>query len=278
MPLHDLSDVRGSQLALVQFEKGDQKSKFDIRLRGRSRLHVLHDLQRLGFSPLVVFEILFAWCRHSYRKQPSHGGEVKPQNKSPAPASFIRLASEKKRPQRLAPIRTHYVKLREATIRRLLSSFTVAMSNQNTTVKLPAKDLTTEFPRSPREMLGGYVVAVRALDKCRAVLAETNGEYHFNCPLDNTFFEFTGISGDDFKEFVATGADDDAVGKWIQENSKVQDKRETIAWNNKMRDLRLVDMPIELQEFLEGYIPQYIPSNKIVRVWFDVYDIEEGRI
>ena len=45
------------------------------------------------------------------------------------------------------------------------------MSNQNR--KLLAKDLTRTFPRSPRETLGGYVIAGRALDKCRAVLAET---------------------------------------------------------------------------------------------------------
>jgi len=37
-------------------------------------------------------------------------------------------------------------------------------------------------------------------------------------------------------------------------------------------------MPIELQEFLKGYIPENIPAGKIARVWFDAYDIEEGRI
>jgi hypothetical protein len=37
-------------------------------------------------------------------------------------------------------------------------------------------------------------------------------------------------------------------------------------------------MPIQLQVFLEGYIPQNIPTDKIVNYWFDVYDIEEGRI
>lgn len=141
-----------------------------------------------------------------------------------------------------------------------------------------AKDLTTDFPRSPRETLGGFVVAARALDKCRAVIAGTNGEYHFNCPLDNFFFGFSGIDGETFQAFVATGADDDAVAAWIQENATVKDKRDIIAWNNKMRATRPCDMPIELQEFLEGYIPQYIPANKPVYVWFDVYDIEEGRL
>lgn len=141
-----------------------------------------------------------------------------------------------------------------------------------------AKDLTQEFPRSPRETLAGFVVAARALDKCRAVLAGTNGEYHFDCPLDQTFLNFAGLSGDALKAFVATGADDDAVAAWIQENAKVSERREIIAWNNKMRNTRIVDMPIELQEFLEDYIPKFIPSDKIVRVWFDVYDIEEQRI
>lgn len=141
-----------------------------------------------------------------------------------------------------------------------------------------AKDLSKEFPRSPRETLGGYVVAARTLDKCRAVLAGTNNEYHFDCPLDNTLFEFTGIAADVFKAFVATGADDRAVDAWIRENSKVRDQSEVIAWNNKMRCMRLCDMQIELQEFLEGYIPQFIPAGKIVYVWFDVYDIEEKRI
>ena len=77
---------------------------------------------------------------------------------------------------------------------------------------------------------------------------------------------------------MATGANDDEITSWIESNAKKRETREIIAWNNKMRSTRLCDMPIELQEFLEGYIPQFIPNNKIVYVWFDVYDIEEGRI
>lgn len=141
-----------------------------------------------------------------------------------------------------------------------------------------ALDLSKEYPRSPRETVGGYVIAGRMLDKCRAVVAETNGEYHFDCPLDNMLLSFTEISADDFKAFVATGADDAAVGEWIQANAKQRPQAEIVQWNNDLRDMRVSSMPIELQEFLEGYIPENIPAGKIVRVWFDVYDIEEGRI
>ena len=141
-----------------------------------------------------------------------------------------------------------------------------------------APDLSKQFPRSPRVVLGGHIIAARTLDKCRAVIAGSNGEYHYDCPLDNFFFDFTGISGDDFKAFVETGADDDAVGKWIEENSKDNSKEEVILWNNSLRYKRISEMPEELQVFIEGYIAEFIPEDKIVYHWFDIYDIEEGRI
>lgn len=153
----------------------------------------------------------------------------------------------------------------------------VVLISMSTLLEL-APDLTKEVPRSPRETLAGYVVAARMLDKCRAAAAGINGEYHFDCPLDNQFLSFTGISADDFKNFVSVGADDVEVADWIEQHAKPRERREIIAWNNKMRATRLCDMPIELQEFLEGYIPKVIPAGKIVYVWFDVYDIEEGRI
>ena len=150
------------------------------------------------------------------------------------------------------------------------------MSNQ--TIQSLAPDLSTEYPRSPRETVGGYVVAGRTLDKCRASLADTLGEYHYDCPLDNLFFDFTGISADDFKSQVATGASDEEMGQWIAEKSQVSEKIDVIKWNNDLRYKRISEMPDELQEFLEGYIAEFIPKDKIVYYWFDVYDIEEERI
>ena len=68
------------------------------------------------------------------------------------------------------------------------------------------------------------------------------------------------------------------MAAWIAEHSRVKDPAEIVQWNNKMRDMRLSEMPVPLQVFLEGYIPVYIPKGKVVRVWFDVYDMEEGRL
>src|SRR6266853_6945416 len=120
--------------------------------------------------------------------------------------------------------------------------------NMNTKTKaLKAKDLTHEFPRSPRETLAGYVLAARVLDKCRAAIAGTLGEYHFYCPLDRLFFEFAGIKAESFRSFVATGANDDEVAAWISEHAASRPGIEIIKWNNRMRELRLSDLPDQAQ-------------------------------
>ena len=148
----------------------------------------------------------------------------------------------------------------------------------NETLKLLAKDLTREYPRSPHETLSGYVIAMRMLDKCRAVLAGTAGEYHYDCRLDRQFLDFTGIEADEFKSFVATGATDAQVAAWIESHSKVKDRAQIVTWNNKLRSTRLCDLPIDAQVFMEDYIPKVVPKNRPVSFWFDIYDLEEERI
>ena len=143
---------------------------------------------------------------------------------------------------------------------------------------LNAKDLTKEYPRSPREALAGYVIAARMLDKCRAAISGTLGEYHFDCPLDRYFLQFAGIDAGSFRSFVETGADDDAVAAWIEGHATRRSRIEVIKWNNQMREKRLGDMPENVQEFLEGYIQEFLPAGRVVYRWFDVYDIEEKRI
>jgi len=145
-------------------------------------------------------------------------------------------------------------------------------------LRLLAKDLTKEFPRSPRELLAGYVIAGRAVDKCRAVLAGTAGDYHSGCPVDSMFLDFTEIAYEKFKDFVATGATDAEVADWIQETAKQRPRLEVIRWNNELRDKRLSELPDSIQEFMEDYVPQFVPRNRPVYVLFDIYDLEEQRI
>lgn len=145
-------------------------------------------------------------------------------------------------------------------------------------VKRFANDLRKKYPRSPREKLGGFVIAARTADKCRAFLLGINGEYNYwPCSLASELFRFTGITPKRLKEFVATGANDNEVGAWLRDSSKTKAEQAIIRWNNKMRDMRLSEMSMHGQEFLEAYIPKVVPKNRPVYVWFDVYDLEEKR-
>jgi len=146
-------------------------------------------------------------------------------------------------------------------------------------VKQYTKDLRTNYPRSPREKLGGYVIAARCVDKCRAFLLGVNGEYNYwPCSLASQWFAFTGLTPDQFKEVVATGASDEEIGEWIVGHSQVKNADDVLKWNNRLRDMRLSEMSVHAQQYLEEYIPKVVPKHRPVYVWFDVYDLEEKRL
>ena len=145
------------------------------------------------------------------------------------------------------------------------------------TLKGLATDLAHDFPRSPKEKLGGFIIGFRTLDKCRAVIAGTAGEYHFNCPLDQMFLGFAGLDAEAFKTFVATGATDEQVADWVKQNAKQQDKLAIIKWNNDLLYKRLSEMPDQIQQYMEEYMAENIPGRQIT-YFFDIYDIEEKRM
>ena len=118
---------------------------------------------------------------------------------------------------------------------------TTPMKEDLEKVKSMARDLRKdkEFPRSPREKLGGYALAARALDKCRATLVGWQGEYLSNCPLDQRWLKFTEIEYEMFRSFVGTGATDDDVAGWIGEHAKKRSQAEIAEWNNREGSVRL---------------------------------------
>lgn len=139
------------------------------------------------------------------------------------------------------------------------------------------RDLRNTPPRSPREPLGGFVIAARMVDKARADLLGINGEYNFYpCGLGAFFWKFTGLDHVKFKEFVGTGASDAEIDQWVRENAVQKDKMAIIRWNHEMVGVRLADLPDGPQEYLADYIPKFCKPASKVKFFFDVYDVEEG--
>lgn len=97
----------------------------------------------------------------------------------------------------------------------------------------PPTDLTKRPPRSTRVRLGGYVILPRMLDKLRATLAGTPGDYHYACPLDQRFLTFAGVDADALKAEAAKGRSDFELLEWIRANSKNKPTESAIhAWSS----------------------------------------------
>jgi len=114
-----------------------------------------------------------------------------------------------------------------------------------------ARDLTKQAPHSPRDRIAGFVIARRAVDKCRASLAGTPGEYHYDCPLDNLLFGFKGITGDEFKAAVQTAKDYEDIGVWLQAHGAAKTLVEIKAWSDEMEAGSLMQNPEKRAYFIE---------------------------
>jgi hypothetical protein len=139
-------------------------------------------------------------------------------------------------------------------------------------------DLRKQYPRSPNDRLLGMPMLPRAIDKARAALAGTLGEYIYGTksPFDMALLEFLGLSPEEFLEGVRNSADDAAMARWLRVHS-----REVT--------------PIEVEDFARIFLNDgdddadrarfaqrraRLPARIQPRVkgWADLLDVDEGRI
>jgi hypothetical protein len=113
------------------------------------------------------------------------------------------------------------------------------------------RDLTKQAPHSPRERLAGFVIASRAVDKCRATLAGTPGEYHYDCPLDKLLFTFKGVTGDQFKAAVQSSGNYEEIGAWLQANGTAKTPAEIKTWSDQMESSSPMKNPEKRDHFIE---------------------------
>jgi hypothetical protein len=115
-----------------------------------------------------------------------------------------------------------------------------------------SRDLTKQAPHSPRERIGGFAIAGRAVDKCRASLAGTLGDYHYDCPLDNLLFAFKGITGEQFKAVVQASTSYEEIGAWLQANGTPKTAAEIKTWSDEMEAGSLMKDPAKRSYFIES--------------------------
>ena len=136
-------------------------------------------------------------------------------------------------------------------------------------------DLRTTFPRSMKTRLAGYAHLARMIDKCRAVLAGTAGEYIYPCPMDERLLDYAGITAGQFTAAVKAHPTDEGVAKWLQRTATPHSTEELEDWNGKLLE-RGPSSPDSVAKFAK-YRDAIDPSRTDITAWSDLQDLEEGR-
>ena len=136
-------------------------------------------------------------------------------------------------------------------------------------------DLRKDFPRSMRATAGGYAHLVRMIDKCRAVLAGTQGEYIYPCPLDRRLLDFVGITSDQFTAAVRSHQSDEGVVAWFREVATPRSTGELEEWNKAL--LASGPSSPESAERFRHDRDAVDSSRTDIAAWADLQDLEEGR-
>jgi len=136
-------------------------------------------------------------------------------------------------------------------------------------------NLTQRPPRSLRILLGGYALLPRLLDKCRAEIAGTSGEYHYNCPLDQHFFKFTGVDAEALKAEIAKGLGDGELLEWINANALHQRTPWEIRQWSDYQQNRTPDSDAETRGFFSEMLNSLSTTRDDISTWADLLDLDD---
>lgn len=139
---------------------------------------------------------------------------------------------------------------------------------------LNAPDLTQRPPRSARVRLGGYVILARCIDKGRAKLAGKEGEYKYDCPLDQHVLKFAGITGDGLLKQLALGKTDTEILEWIAARSTTKPTPWEIAqWSAYHNERGPADL--ETRGYFNNLLAKLTKSREDIATWFDLLDLDD---
>ncbi len=120
----------------------------------------------------------------------------------------------------------------------------------------------------------GIVQLARVIDKAKAVTHGNVGEYKYDCPMDQSLFEYLGIEPKAFLEIVNNAKSDYEIEAYAKTFVAKKDPRNIEAFNKKF--LSAVPTGESLTHF-EELRSKIAPSRTDVVSWPDLLDLEEGR-
>jgi len=145
---------------------------------------------------------------------------------------------------------------------------------KNEAFSLP--DLTRRPPRSARVRLGGFAHLPRLIDKARASLAGTLGDYVFGAEslLDSEFFRFTGVTPEAFLEQVSKAPGDLAVLEWLRATAaRSLRPHEVAAWSQWIESVP--GLSAEARAWFAEFSGQLSPPRPDIGTLFEYLDVDD---
>jgi Domain of unknown function (DUF5069) len=135
-------------------------------------------------------------------------------------------------------------------------------------------DLTTSYPRSVHDKLFGLVQIGRTLDKGKAVAEGKEGEYHYNCPMDQAVFGFLGIDHDALLNVIKNAKNNAEVESYVKTYIDKKSPQEIETWDKEYVTRKPTG---ESLDYFLQLRDQIAPDRTDVVSWPDLLDLDEKR-
>ena len=135
-------------------------------------------------------------------------------------------------------------------------------------------DLTRHAPRSPYDLsVGGIASFARLIDKGRAALSDTLGDFWFgnDSGLDRHVLEFLGISEETFRAVLQENPTDADILSWLEKTAP-QSALEIEAFNEQISQL---GPPEERLAWFQGMISELDPSRTDIDTFFALTHLDD---
>lgn len=113
------------------------------------------------------------------------------------------------------------------------------------------------------------------LDKGRAEIAGTNGEFHYDCPLDQHIINFLGLDAAALREQLAAGKGDGEILEWLGAHANHKRSAWEIEQWSDFQQRRGPDGDEETLQFFAGRVGEFSTTRADIKTWFDLLDLDD---
>lgn len=116
----------------------------------------------------------------------------------------------------------------------------------------------------------------RMIDKARATLAGTAGDYLYNCVMDTRLLKFLGLSDRAFLDIVKSSKDDAEILSRLRSGPSARSDAAIAGFNEMIASLEPTS-PDMVKRF-EAARDRVAKGRTDVTTWVALLDLEEGRL